>query len=553
MVKVLFVAVVFVSLLCTQALAIEFIEYQGIDQIDNRLAILDDWVSIADKATLVGLSKNNELVEIGRREYKKYGLVYTKYDQYYEGIRVVGGKLLLVNKNNENTKLNGHLVDGLNIDPASLKPSYPIEDAIAYIREHHAQQQEMEEPVEFGTRETELVIYIENSIQPVFCYMVTTSFVDTMGKLSAPIYLMDAKTKRIVKIWETAREYGLYSGAEGGNSERTGLYYWNNGAVNYYDGVCGCFVSYPGLLVYSSYPDIYYTNDRYTVKNGTSSSVFSFNVFDGPDDEANDGYSPSSDVFGFANVVSDMFNDWYGIDDPIENSGNPVTCRVHYFCDTAGYGNREMRFSDGGRYGNSTDYHPFTTLNVVGHEIGHGLCDTHGGIAYYSTRSVDGINEAFCDMTGETAEYYFYDECDYKSGSRVRKTDPYYHRNMEDPRAACRPYCGNDDPLDDVSQYNGSQDAHNVAGIFNEPFSILAKAWGPQTAYQAMLSANLEYWDDLDSTCSAYEGWKDYSGCFYLATNYVISASDDLSLDLCAIENAFRETGAYGNMYSFCP
>src|SRR3546814_12024257 len=78
--------------------------------------------------------------------------------------------------------------------------------------------------------------------------------------------------------------------------------------------------------------------------------------------------------------------------------------KVHYSnsYENAFWDGSSMTFGDG-----ASTFYPLVSLDVSSHEVSHGYPEQNSGLNY-SVQS-GGINEAFSDMAGEAAEYYFYD------------------------------------------------------------------------------------------------------------------------------------------------
>eukprot|EP00483_Globobulimina_turgida_P011911 UN11933 len=85
-----------------------------------------------------------------------------------------------------------------------------------------------------------------------------------------------------------------------------------------------------------------------------------------------------------------------------------------------------MNFGDG-----ATSWYPLTTLDITAHEIAHGYTD-QGSDLIYSGES-GGMNEAFSDIVGEVAEYWFFGENDWMTGGDIFKNVGEALRYMYDP------------------------------------------------------------------------------------------------------------------------
>ncbi|MBI2839887.1 MAG: M4 family metallopeptidase [Acidobacteria bacterium] len=112
-------------------------------------------------------------------------------------------------------------------------------------------------------------------------------------------------------------------------------------------------------------------------------------------------------------------------------------------------------------------YYPLTSLDVVGHEFSHGVCETSvpGGLRY--VRQSGGINEGNSDIFGTMVECYAgnaSDPCDWTIGEKV--VSPYL-RNMSDPPA-------DGASIDNFSDYTDGLDVHYSSGIVNKFFYLLS-------------------------------------------------------------------------------
>src|SRR5262249_977546 len=107
----------------------------------------------------------------------------------------------------------------------------------------------------------------------------------------------------------------------------------------------------------------------------------------------------------------------------------------------------------------------------------------------YSGQS-GGINEAFSDMAGEAAEYYFHGGSnDFKVGAEIFKAAGQALRYMNNP-----PQDGAS--IDKASQYYKGLHVHYSSGVYNKAFYLLARkpGWNTQTAFKAFAKANQDYW-----------------------------------------------------------
>lgn len=125
-----------------------------------------------------------------------------------------------------------------------------------------------------------------------------------------------------------------------------------------------------------------------------------------------------------------------------------------------------MEFGDG----NPITTHPYTSLDVVGHEATHSVV-AHTARLVYSGES-GGLNEATADIVGNLVEFFAanpHDQPDYLVGEKVWKAAP--RRYMDQPSRDGR-------SVDCWSPDVGQLDVHNSSGVGNHAFYLLANGSG---------------------------------------------------------------------------
>src|SRR3546814_18437778 len=70
-------------------------------------------------------------------------------------------------------------------------------------------------------------------------------------------------------------------------------------------------------------------------------------------------------------------------------------------------------------------------LDVLAHEVSHGYTEQNSNLEY--SLQPGGINEAFSDMAGEAAEFFFKGENDFLIGGEILKAPGEALRYMADP------------------------------------------------------------------------------------------------------------------------
>ncbi|WP_083936804.1 M4 family metallopeptidase [Longispora albida] len=193
---------------------------------------------------------------------------------------------------------------------------------------------------------------------------------------------------------------------------------------------------------------------------------------------ANDQTAAADAHYG-ASLTYDYFKNVHGRNG-IFGNGAGVPSRVHY-------GNAYVNaFWDGSRmtYGDgSGNSKPLTSIDVAGHEMGHGITENiiPGGLTYSGESG--GLNESASDIWGNMVEFYAgntNDPGDYNVGEKI------------DIRGNGTPLRYMWDPKRDGSSKNcwysgiGSIDVHYSSGVGNLAFFLLAEGndsteWGAAT------------------------------------------------------------------------
>ncbi|MEM9103395.1 MAG: GEVED domain-containing protein [Pseudomonadota bacterium] len=209
--------------------------------------------------------------------------------------------------------------------------------------------------------------------------------------------------------------------------------------------------------------------------------------------ESNGGYSPLKDAFFFGNITHQMFMEYLGIP-PLAQK---MRLRVHYGSnfDNAFWDGNYANFGDGNIF-----FHPMTVLDVVAHEVAHGFVERFSGLP--STKEGGAINEAFADMAGEAAEYYFFQKyTEDQTNDWVHNFNAWQVPNQA-LRYFSRPHVDGRS-LNSYRDYQNGTGAHYGSGIFNKAFYLLADplslhdnrlTWSTAEAFQAFALANQFCW-----------------------------------------------------------
>lgn len=162
----------------------------------------------------------------------------------------------------------------------------------------------------------------------------------------------------------------------------------------------------------------------------------------------------------------------------IDNAGMPLLSRVHYSLVAEGYPDNVNAFWDGTQMtygdGDGVNWGPLTSLDVVGHELTHGVTERNGngGLFYYYESGA--LNESFSDIFGAVVEFEEHpDGGDWLMGEDFDFAQHNGFRNMQNPNVEGHPktYYGS-------YYYTGSFDnggVHINSGVQNHWFYLLAE------------------------------------------------------------------------------
>lgn len=160
----------------------------------------------------------------------------------------------------------------------------------------------------------------------------------------------------------------------------------------------------------------------------------------------------------------------------IDGAGYPLLSRVHYEQPGSFFSYNAFWDGQSVAYGDGDGVRHFAALDVVGHEITHGLTQFTANLIY--ARESGALNESFSDVFGTAVEFYGGIGPDYLLGEDINAFGQGPVRNMADP-----PSKGNPDHYDRRSYpglctpdfFNDNCGVHDNSGIQNKAFYLLAE------------------------------------------------------------------------------
>ncbi|KAL4238381.1 hypothetical protein ACF0H5_003090 [Mactra antiquata] len=428
----------------------------------------------------------------------------------YKGFKVYDTVVTVrKSKNGELTgDATGHFYQNIDEDvpntEAKLSPNQALQIALKV---------ENDDEENIGSVKTDKFIYVDKKDGNKAKLVYQLSYL--IDGFKRPFYIIDANKGKVIQHWSGFNTYPCcerkYT-AIGGNEKIGKITYGNMPyclAPTIVNGTCYLENEYVRVV------------DMENTRHNNITETASFLCDEGYGDEVNGAYSPATDAFFYGTVVGKMFEEWFGGTALKEK----IILRVHFseYMENAFWNGVNCTFGDGG-----SDLYPLTSLDVVGHEIGHGITEQSSNLAYYDEHG--GVNEAFSDIMGEAAERYLL-ESDFLTGGSIMKNSSYL-REFETPE--------NDGvSISKVSDMNDSIPVHFSSGVYRRVWYVLVKQEGMpiREAATVFLHANKMYWHSTasfhDCACGLLMAALDL-GYSTLPFNVAFS---DVGIDHCEVES----------------
>ncbi|WP_193164348.1 M4 family metallopeptidase [Microbulbifer hainanensis] len=472
-------------------------------QAANRVPATPDMLNAQALAATTG---NDVKLEMVRSRTLPNGKTVSRYEQSHRGIPV-WGQSVTSSGQGVAAEVSGDVITGLTLEVPSVKASIKADNALRRAMDHMVNQRAQQGVLKGAlslpalqlaakNRTEQLYVHVDDQNQARLAYLV--SWVEYGDEPSRPFYFIDALTGEVLEHWEGIN----HQDATGpGGNQKTGQYLYGT--------------DFPPLQVDSNCAMNTANVETVDMNNATSGgSIYSFTCPYNDYRAINGAYSPLNDAHFFGNVIFNMYNDWYNTA-PLTQK---LRMRVHYgnSYENAFWDGTQMTFGDGG-----STFYPLVSLDVSAHEVSHGFTEQNSGLQY--SAQPGGINEAFSDMAGETAEYYMRGSNDWQVGADIFKGSGAL-RYMDNPTQD-----GNS--IDNAADYYSGLDVHYSSGVYNRAFYLVATSsgWDTRKAFDVFLLANQMYWNSTSDYNDAACG--------------VMSATGDLGYDQAAVSNAFSSVG----------
>jgi Zn-dependent metalloprotease len=448
-------------------------------------------------------------------------ITHSRYVQLYNGIPVWGHHIIAATDEDDAiVSLHGTRVAEIEADiaPEALITrglKQPSQVLAAMKKRHVGQSAFADAQWVFENEVGEKVVYVDEDGKARFCYHVSF-FADLAegGSPARPVILVDAETEDILLEFDGLTHA---SGTGPGGNIKTKKYRYGT--------------EYPAFEVTQSGTNcIMNTTNVKTVNlnHGTSgTTAYQYVCPENTFKEINGAYSPLNDAHAFGAVVFKLYKDWFNT--------APLTfqlmLRVHYSnsYENAFWNGSSMTFGDG-----KTLFYPLVSLDVVAHEVSHGFTEQNSKLTYSGQSG--GINEAFSDMAGEAAEFFYKNKNDWMVGFEIFKAADKALRYMDNP-----PKDGKS--IGSAKDYKTGMDVHYSSGVFNKAFWALATTagWDTKKAFSVFVKANQDNWEPSTDFQKGAEGARDAAIALGFSAAAVKDAFAKVDITITAPSDALVE------------
>jgi Zn-dependent metalloprotease len=395
------------------------------------------------------------------QETDQLGMVHYRYQQTVNGVPVEGTMYIVHTRNGLIQSANGELMDAISPATPALNGATAINKALAYTgaSEYKWQSEAAEKALKENTGnaaatyypQADLVYVAEgNKLKNGRFKLAYKIDVYAAKPLSRNYVFIDAATgaviatqNRIEHVDATATAHTQYEGTQ---TITTDSY---NGAYRLREAARG-----NGIRTYNAQQSTNPANTDFT--NATTDWN---NVNTAKDEYATDAHFASEMTYDF---YKNLFNR-----NSLDNNGLILAAYVHYDVDldNAFWDGGSMNYGDGSTTNNTT---PYTTLDIGGHEITHGLTQYTANLDYQDESGA--LNESFSDCMGVSIRQFVRQSATVEY--RIGVDNGPAFRSMRTPKTYGQPdtYLGQ-------YWYTGTADnggVHTNSGVQNHWFYIVA-------------------------------------------------------------------------------
>jgi len=429
---------------------------------DNAIAVMDNL------APLFGVTDAEAEFEVKRVDEDKLGFRHVRLTQRHQGLRVVGGELIVhFNGDEAAYEVNGQYAPAIGLD---VKPGLTAAAALKVAQDDLT---EMELAGGELAKEAELVVYALNGAEPRLAYEIALAG-NAAGKPWCWRYWVDAQTGDV--LWKYNDMRGIAAPTNAGAPATI------QGSILVGEG--GQVVTVEGWFQNNAYY-LYNPYESWMVYNWSRDRALypvDFNTY--AHRMTDDWETSDRTAMSAANNIGHTlryFREVHGRNS-YDNSNSVVRVNIHYNDDDNAYwygGDVNQIFiCDGGDVNYS-----YAVLDVMAHEFTHGVTDFSADLIY--SYESGALNESFSDIFGVAVEFYAQEDgratypfttpgaADWLMGEDLMPDGSRIVRDMRNPWRYEQPsrYRGTD-------WYNGTGDnggVHYNSGVQNFFFYLLCE------------------------------------------------------------------------------
>lgn len=413
------------------------------------------------------------LAEKGKAIADKSGFSHQRYQQLFNGVPVYGATVAVHSRNGELRSMNGELLEttSTSAQTVNLSADQAIQAAKHYVgaRSYMWESPAMEAFIkreqhnpQASFRPVPKLVYYPLSFPQLTGELRLAYLLDVyaMQPRSRQYVLVDAHSGAVLKTIErlhTIDEPGTASTAYSGTQPIITYRPASSGPYQLRDLSRG-----GGIITYDCA-----NTDNYDAATVPTNATNNWNLGSTYANSILDAHWGTEQTYDYYLSV----NNWNSYD----NLGSPMLSYAHFNLVDYGYPNNNNAFWDGERMtygdGDGTTYNPLTAIDVLGHEITHGVTEHSAGLVYQDEPGA--LNESFSDIIGSCIEHYAKPTGFSWLLGNDMSIDGSAIRNMANPNSQ-----GDPDTYQGTNWYTGSFDnggVHTNSGVQNFWFYLLCE------------------------------------------------------------------------------
>lgn len=222
-------------------------------------------------------------------------------------------------------------------------------------------------------------------------------------------------------------------------------------------------------------------------------------------------------------------------------NGSAIKSYVHYSnaYENAFWDGTRMTYGDG-----ASSFDALTSLDVCGHEIGHGVCSSTANLTYQGESGA--INEGLSDIWGAAVEHYAAPEKEiWQVGEDIDKRSGHNGlRSMNDPKSENQPNTYKGQKWVGTGSFNDNGGVHTNSGVMNYWFYLVSEGGSGTNDKGFAYNVTGIGFDKAELiTFRAEDVYMTASTNYANARTYTIQAAEDLygvgSPEACTVTNAW--------------